>query len=251
LISTCDIGTHRNCDVDLPASPWLFLKPDDNSEDTTSDDVLTEYELVDEDEEEESDRDEQDGKGERSKISTFSNTKQETVSLVSEVITSEEECKDDCEEECEDDCEEEYKDDCEEECKSESDDGEGDHSDLHWLSVRKKRKSPVSSISSKRSKPMTTSTIPQTLQSCVPADMMCFCGRGPFQTLGGYRAHTKLHGIGRPFRCDVCDKRFKRKQDLNRHENVHLDRKPFECDHCLAWFSRRDSLMRHVKLNKC
>ncbi|KAJ3130816.1 hypothetical protein HK101_004937, partial [Irineochytrium annulatum] len=42
--------------------------------------------------------------------------------------------------------------------------------------------------------------------------LTCKCGRGPFMTLGGLRAHAKLHGIGRPFVCGTCEKTFQRKQ---------------------------------------
>ncbi|KAI9310551.1 hypothetical protein DFJ73DRAFT_637060 [Zopfochytrium polystomum] len=78
----------------------------------------------------------------------------------------------------------------------------------------------------------------------------CTCGRGPFITLGGLRAHSKLHGIGRPHQCRTCGIAFQRKQDLKRHELSHAESKPFLCS-CGSGFSRSDALHRHMRTYGC
>ncbi|KAJ3104354.1 hypothetical protein HDU97_009327 [Phlyctochytrium planicorne] len=79
---------------------------------------------------------------------------------------------------------------------------------------------------------------------------LCGCGRGPYQTVGGLRAHAKLHGVGRPFGCANCGKTFQRKQDLKRHEITHEGLKPFRCV-CGVAFSRSDALQRHIRSQRC
>ena len=49
--------------------------------------------------------------------------------------------------------------------------------------------------------------------------------------------------------CDKCDQQFKRKENLNRHnETSHSEnKKTYDCVHCDSTFNRQDSLKRHVK----
>ncbi|KAI9344533.1 hypothetical protein DFJ73DRAFT_626873 [Zopfochytrium polystomum] len=79
---------------------------------------------------------------------------------------------------------------------------------------------------------------------------LCTCGRGPFLTLGGLRAHAKLHGVGKPHSCAECGLAFQRKQDLKRHELTHAGFKPYMCV-CGGGFSRSDALHRHVRTYGC
>ena len=47
----------------------------------------------------------------------------------------------------------------------------------------------------------------------VEGGYMCECGRGPFVTKGGVRAHSKMHDVvGNPHACPQCTRSFKRKQ---------------------------------------
>ncbi|KAJ1529994.1 hypothetical protein HK405_002149, partial [Cladochytrium tenue] len=108
----------------------------------------------------------------------------------------------------------------------------------------------------------------------------CSCGRAPFATLGGLRAHAKLHGMGRQHACSRCPAAFRRRQDLRRHEaSSHAPigsgledgggasggstaadragrgggavdgewRRRFSCGKCGGRFSRSDALHRHVR----
>ncbi|KAJ3197504.1 hypothetical protein HK101_003202 [Irineochytrium annulatum] len=142
-------------------------------------------------------------------------------------------------------------------------------SDADFSSTRRKRRQTAAAGSrprpSKAGRMITPrfgslSPAPDTPQGVMPdpiwhptdGTLSCACGRGPFMTLGGYRAHAKLHGIGRPFVCeaDGCGKDFQRRQDLKRHEITHFGSKPYRCV-CGVGFSRSDALARHVKSRAC
>lgn len=55
--------------------------------------------------------------------------------------------------------------------------------------------------------------------------------------------------LTKQYTCNQCDKKFKRKENLNRHhETSHSEnRKTYDCEHCGNSFSREDNLKRHVK----
>ena len=43
---------------------------------------------------------------------------------------------------------------------------------------------------------------------------------------------SQVHNKVRPFPCRHCDKAFATKSDLNQHMNVHGEGKVFKCDQC-------------------
>nr|XP_006812939.1 PREDICTED: dentin sialophosphoprotein-like [Saccoglossus kowalevskii] len=47
------------------------------------------------------------------------------------------------------------------------------------------------------------------------------------------------------FQCDLCMKKFTRRDHMNRHKRLHIDQKPFTCDICLNKFSRKEHVRRH------
>ena len=61
------------------------------------------------------------------------------------------------------------------------------------------------------------------------------------------REHRALEVF--PFNCKVCQKGFKNKTDLERHESTHRSHKQHLCDVCHKSFARRDHLKRHKRLH--
>ncbi|XP_050432172.1 zinc finger protein 70-like isoform X2 [Adelges cooleyi] len=48
------------------------------------------------------------------------------------------------------------------------------------------------------------------------------------------------------FPCDVCEKKFKRKEHLIQHRKLHTGERPYSCETCAKSFSRKEHLMRHM-----
>lgn len=56
----------------------------------------------------------------------------------------------------------------------------------------------------------------------------------------------KPDSSGKHFKCEVCDKMFKRREHLYQHTKLHSGLRPFNCVHCPKTFSRKEHLMRHL-----
>lgn len=49
------------------------------------------------------------------------------------------------------------------------------------------------------------------------------------------------------YKCEQCDKSFKRKSELSRHKKIHSDERPFVCETCGVSYKRQTHLTRHEK----
>lgn len=48
------------------------------------------------------------------------------------------------------------------------------------------------------------------------------------------------------FICDLCQKAFRAKRDLDRHIKVHTGQKDYKCSKCAAVFFDRNGLQKHM-----
>lgn len=61
-----------------------------------------------------------------------------------------------------------------------------------------------------------------------------------------YSAHTREE---KPFKCEVCAKRFKRANYLKQHKRVHTNETPFSCkfEKCDKKFKQLGHLKQHIR----
>lgn len=62
-----------------------------------------------------------------------------------------------------------------------------------------------------------------------------------------YRQHVRTHTGVKPFGCDMCDAKFTRKGDVERHVRiVHNKQKPYKCSKCHRCFGDKKNLRWHL-----
>ena len=75
-----------------------------------------------------------------------------------------------------------------------------------------------------------------------------------FLTPEGLRQHKVLH-VERdfeekyPHECDTCEKRFRKKYELEVHVRTHTGERPFQCEHCEQSFRALQTLKVHRQIH--
>ncbi|XP_053190777.1 gastrula zinc finger protein XlCGF57.1-like [Scomber japonicus] len=57
------------------------------------------------------------------------------------------------------------------------------------------------------------------------------------------------NAVERPFSCPECEKRFRRKKNLQEHMRIHTGEKPYGCSVCMKYFSCSGSLRKHLRIH--
>jgi len=55
--------------------------------------------------------------------------------------------------------------------------------------------------------------------------------------------------LEKAFSCHICQKSFKTRQNLLRHERVHTGEKPFKCEVCQKTFTTKQNLNIHERIH--
>ncbi|KAK7493829.1 hypothetical protein BaRGS_00014970 [Batillaria attramentaria] len=58
--------------------------------------------------------------------------------------------------------------------------------------------------------------------------------------------HRKIHVEGRPFECEFCNKKFKTEIVLQRHKAAHIEQRQYKCYVCGKGLTRLDTYKRHL-----
>lgn len=81
---------------------------------------------------------------------------------------------------------------------------------------------------------------------------MCSFSGCTFKTQYGQKdmeRHMLTHTGDRPFECELCHKRFSRRDKLNLHSRTHTGEKPHKCKHCPYAAADRSSLKKHLRVH--
>ena len=63
------------------------------------------------------------------------------------------------------------------------------------------------------------------------------------------KRHMWVHEGLKPYKCEFCDAKFSRKNNLKWHRNTHTNKNLLKCKHCSEQFTKPRDLKKHTILH--
>ncbi|XP_040284356.1 zinc finger protein 583-like isoform X2 [Bufo bufo] len=93
---------------------------------------------------------------------------------------------------------------------------------------------------------------PASLQHCAPQidkPFRCHLCDKRFKTLGILNIHLKTHSRVRPYQCSDCGKSFRDNWNLKVHQKIHTGETPYRCAICDKGFIQYATYMKHQRIH--
>ena len=78
-------------------------------------------------------------------------------------------------------------------------------------------------------------------------NLKCEVCEKKFKRKDNLKRHTLTHTKGKAHECDICKKKFYTKTNLVNHFRIHLGEKPYGCAECGKWFTQASNRNRHIE----
>lgn len=70
-----------------------------------------------------------------------------------------------------------------------------------------------------------------------------------FKSMHRVKMHSKMHLDLLPYKCSVCEHKFRTNFHLDEHMRLHTGLKPYACEQCDKKFRVKKSLVEHLRLH--
>lgn len=86
------------------------------------------------------------------------------------------------------------------------------------------------------------------LEKKMTSNKCSYCQR-QFKTKSHVLRHERVHTGDKPFQCSICYKTFNQKHSLDTHQSIHTGEKPFKCNQCEKKFRLKQHLFLHARVH--